>query len=143
VTCQNLFTEEYMELPVPEIGEASVEDSLLYGHVHKTGVMLLNYITSIPASSKLKQRMKELVMRQYDWFKLQHAGGFAAGLLCPGGWGRPAYLQILSGFAQLNMLPVRAVTKPMPKISSWQRSMHMKRLCCTISGVSSGTAGLS
>ena len=115
VTCQNLFTEEYMELPVPEIGEASVADSLLYGHVHKTGVMLLNYITSIPASSKLKQRMKELVMRQYDWFKLQQPEASLQDFFAREAGAVRHTLQILSGFAQLNMLPVRAVTRPMPK----------------------------
>ena len=115
VTCQNLFTEEYMDLPVPEIGDASVEDSLLYGHVHKTGVMLLNYITSIPASSKLKQRMKELVMRQYDLFRFQLPEAALKDFFAREAGAVRHTLQILSGFAQLNMLPVRSIAKPIPK----------------------------
>ena len=115
VTCQNLFTDECMELPLPEMASPAFENCLLYGHIHSRGVLLLNYITSIPASCKLKKRMKDMVLRQYELFKFQLPDASLKDF-----FGREAgavrhTLQILSGFAQLSMVPVRAIPRPLPR----------------------------
>lgn len=72
--CRDLFTGERMELPCPETGRSVAHKVLLFGHVHADGVMLLNYIQSVPATVALRRRIKEEIERLYAIYRIQAPG---------------------------------------------------------------------
>ena len=57
ITCRDMFTDEVIELPAPDSFIPDYKRVILYGHIHARGVMLLNYITTVPASSRLRNRI--------------------------------------------------------------------------------------
>lgn len=69
--CRTLFTDEMMELPRPEAHGQDPKKTLLYGHVHAGGVMLLNYITIVPATAALRRRIQQEIERLYAIYKIQ------------------------------------------------------------------------
>lgn len=112
VFCKDIFTDDIIELPVPESFIADYKKVILYGHIHAHGVMLLNYITSVPASEKLRHRIKDEILYQYDLFKYQQPEAAMSDFL-----GRQAasvrhVIRILTEFAQLRVLPMRTYPKP-------------------------------
>jgi len=72
VHCTDLFTNEKIELPCPDYALTDYKKMVLYGHLHLSGVMMLNYITSVPASKNLQKRIKEEVLRQYKLYTYQY-----------------------------------------------------------------------
>lgn len=114
VSCRNLLTDEIIDLPMPIMMDEKVEECLLYGHIHRKGIMMLNYVTVLPASKKLQKRMKSEIMKQYDLFKCQQPDASIDEFL-----GREAgavrhALNILARFAQLKVVhaaPVEAITE--------------------------------
>lgn len=114
VSCRNFFTQEAFELPVPELAIGNYNTCLLYGHIHSHGVMLLNYITSLQASPKLQKRMRDVVWRQFELFRLQEPLAELDDF-----FGRHAgvvrhTLQILVSYAQLNVLKTPPVLPYLP-----------------------------
>lgn len=71
VECTNLLTDEKIQLPTPDYGLHDYKKVILYGHIYLDGVVMLNYITSIPASTILRKRIKEEIMRQQCLYKYQ------------------------------------------------------------------------
>lgn len=73
VECVNLFTEEVFELPMPDYGLSDYRKVLFYGHVYAEGIVLLNYITSVPASPRLQKRIREELLQQVRVYGMQQA----------------------------------------------------------------------
>ena len=69
VLCRDLFTDEDMVLPLPDVPMADYDKVLLYGHMHARDTMLLNHICSVPATKKLRHRIKEEIQRQFDIYR--------------------------------------------------------------------------
>ena len=115
LTCRNLFTDEVFELPVPELAVTNYSTCVLFGHIHSHGVMLLNYITSINASRKLQVRMREVVLRQFELFKMQSPKASLEDFFARNAGVVRHTLQIMSSYAQLNVIPIRTVS---PAINS-------------------------
>ena len=69
IFCRDLFTDEDMLLPIPDNGFTDFKKLILYGHVYPEGIMLLNYVTAVQASTHLRKRIKEEVLGQYESFK--------------------------------------------------------------------------
>ena len=107
VKCRDLFTEEYMDLPMPEVGMDGIENFVFFGHIRTRGILMLNYITSVPASLKLRSRMKEVVLRQYELFKLQSPGASLEQFFVREAAAVRHILHVMSDYAQLNVVSLR------------------------------------
>ena len=112
VSCRNFFTDEVFELPVPELALGSYNHCILFGHIHSHGVMLLNYITTLTASPKLQKRMWDVVMRQFYLFKFQQPQAEIEHFFARHAGVVRHTLQIMAGYAQLNVLKSRSVGQP-------------------------------
>lgn len=123
VYCHDLFTDEQMELPVPESYVVDYRKAIFMGHVHNSGVMLLNYITSIPASPKLRERIKREVLRQYELFCYQLPGAELSQFFFREAAAVRQVIHILTEYAQLNVLPFRKYPEPvkrdLEKLPQW------------------------
>lgn len=69
--CQNLFSDELMDLPRPENLPKDYRKLLFYGHMHEEGVMLLNGLISVPATAALQRRIQQEIERLYDVYRVQ------------------------------------------------------------------------
>lgn len=114
VSCCNLFTEECLELPADDFMFPEVGNMIFFGHLHASGVMMLNYVTSLPASHKLRQRMKDIILRQLDLFRCQQPDATLDDFFRREAVAVRHTLHIMATFAQLNVVPLRQVPKPLP-----------------------------
>lgn len=73
VECINLFTDEKIQLPLPDYGMHDYKKIVFYGHIYSQGVVMLNYITSVPVSPKLRKRIKEEIVRQKNLYQIQNS----------------------------------------------------------------------
>lgn len=107
VICRDLFTDEQMELPVPDFVLTDYQQRVFYGHLHTKGILLLNYITSIQATVKLRRRMRDVIMRQYNLFLLQVPEASLEQFFRREAATVRHILHIMADFAQLNVVPFR------------------------------------
>ncbi|MFC2729836.1 MAG: hypothetical protein ACFN4Y_09315, partial [Centipeda sp. (in: firmicutes)] len=70
VVCCDILRNEEVILPHPDIPGA-LSKSILFGHICDEGMMMLNYITAIPASKRLQQRIGDTIRREYELFRRQ------------------------------------------------------------------------
>jgi hypothetical protein len=70
VECINLFTEEKFELPFM-FDLTSLKKALFFGHVFSRGLMMINYVTSMEVSTRLRRRIKDEVIRQHKIYQIQ------------------------------------------------------------------------
>ena len=114
VQCTNLFTGEKIDLPIPDYGMTDYSRMLLFGHLHLHGVMMLNYITSVSASEKLRKRIKEEVLRQYEIFRCQEPNAGLGDFFRRHAAAVRHTINILASYAQLKVVsarPQRAVVE--------------------------------
>lgn len=118
--CRDLFTDETFELPLPDLDIHDYKHRLFYGHMHTRGVLLLNYVTSLMTTPKLRLRIREVVMRQYRSFQLQEPEASLADFFRREAAAVRHIMNIMSDYAQLNMLPLRKkppVVKAKPELA--------------------------
>lgn len=117
VICKDIFTNENMELPVPESYISDYRKTIFMGHVHSGGVMLLNYITTIPASHKLQERIKSEVLRLYEMFRYQQPEAELKDFFLRQAASVRQIIRIMTEYAQLNVLPFRQYPDPVDRDS--------------------------
>ena len=117
VICRDIFNDESLELPVPESCLTDYRKTIFMGHVHSGGVMLLNYITTIPASHKLQERIKLEVMRQYELFRYQQPDAELKDFFLREAASVRQTIRIMTEYAQLNVLPFRQYPEPVERDS--------------------------
>ena len=129
VSCHNLLTDEPIELPMPILMDGGIDDCLLYGHVHNKGVMMLNYVTILPASRKLQRRMRQEIFKQYELFKYQQPEASLEAFLVREAGAVRHTMNILAHFAQLNVVPNHVVKPPVKRTGNviWQLSEEDRR----------------
>lgn len=116
LTCQNMFTDELIELPAPEGMVPDFMGCVCFGHVHAHGVMLMNYITALPASERLSKRMQEVVEHLFAMFRYQQPGATLKDFFVREAIVVRHALWIMSRFAQLALLPQHDyIPAPLPK----------------------------
>jgi len=71
VECKDLFTEELFRLPAPDFDYKQMKKLLFYGHVSAQGMIMINYVVSVKASVKLRRRIRQEILGQYERFCLQ------------------------------------------------------------------------
>jgi len=110
VVCRDILRDEEVILPHPDI-PGTLMKSILFGHICDEGMMMLNYITAIPASKRLQRRISETLHREYELFRMQAPDAEIDDFL-----EREAALvrhtiHVLSTLAQLDVLPRHALPK--------------------------------
>ena len=114
LACRDMFTEEAIDLPAPDSFIPDYRRVVLYGHIHARGVMLLNYVTTVPASDRLRKRMKDEILRQYELFKYQAPEATQEMFFARQSAAVRHTIQILSDFAQLKVVPLKNYPAPIP-----------------------------
>lgn len=71
VECVNLFTDEIFSLPLLDFDYRSLKKMLFFGHVFPTGLVMINYLSSVEISTNLRRRIKDEVVRQTEIFAIQ------------------------------------------------------------------------
>ncbi len=112
VTCRNMFTDELIDLPAPDTFLPDYNKVILYGHIHARGVMLLNYITTVPASGLLRKRIKEEILRQFELFKYQETKATLEGFFLRQAAAVRHIIHILTDYAQLRVVPMKDCPAP-------------------------------
>ena len=112
ITCRDMFTDEILELPVPDFFVPDYKRVVLYGHIHARGVMLLNYITTVPASGRLRQRIKDEILRQYELFRYQCPDATREMFFARQAAAIRHTIHILTDFAQLKVVPMKDYPAP-------------------------------
>lgn len=107
VTCRNMFTEEIIELPTPDTFIPDYNKVILYGHIHARGVMLLNYITTVPASGILRKRIREEISRQFELFKYQEPEADLEQFFVRQAAAVRHIIHLLTDYAQLKVVPMK------------------------------------
>ncbi len=120
ITCRDLFTEELIELPAMDAFLPDYRRVVLYGHIHARGVMLLDYITIVPASDRLRRRMKEEILRQFELFRYQEPEATRERFFFREAAAIRHTIQILSDFTQLKVVPVKSYPAPITRAEGLQ-----------------------
>ena len=117
VNAHDLFTDELIEMPVSDWLIADYDHMIYFGHMHANGIMMLNYVTSLPASQKLRTRMKEILENELELFRCRVPEATLADFLSRESAAVRHILHIMSAFAQLNLLTDRKSKRrsPIPK----------------------------
>lgn len=104
--CVDLLSGEDFELPCPDAAFIEYRNMIFFGHIQRRGVMLLNYITGLSASKRLQRRMKEEIVKQFERFQAyQMPHATMEDFLLRHAAAVRHTVQILSGFAQLRVVP--------------------------------------
>lgn len=111
VECINLFSGAKIQLPIPDNGINDYKKVIFYGHIYADGIVMLNYITSIPVSTKFRRRIKEEIIRQKNVYKVQYADASIEDF-----FERHAILvrhtiDILMSLAKVNVMPIELFEK--------------------------------
>lgn len=114
VVCQNLFTDELMELPIPETFADDIDlyNIILFGHIHESGVMLLNYIKALPASENLRQCIKSEILRQYALYRYQQPQATLDDFLARNAGAVRHVLRLMTSRPRLGIVPIRKFAQP-------------------------------
>ena len=146
VMCRDLFTDETIELPTPEIPILDYKQVLFCGHLRTRGVMLLNYVSLYTASPRLRKRIKSEVIRQYDLFRLQKPMAKPGEFFYRHAAAVRHTLNILCSYARLNVVsnqppPKRIEPPPNVKIS-YERTVLRLRYLAKNLGLSANALNL-
>lgn len=71
VECIDLFTGKVFNLPLFDFNYKTLKKQLFFGHIFPTGLVMINYLTSIEMSVNLRRRIKDEVNRQREIFAIQ------------------------------------------------------------------------
>lgn len=105
ILCRDLFTDEMVEMPMPDHTLSPLEPCILFGHINTLGVVLVNRITVLPASRNLQKRMKEIVLQQYSRYRCQEPDASLHAFFSREAGLVRHTLNILAHCAQLSVLP--------------------------------------
>ena len=104
--CTDLLSGETFELPCPDAAFIEYKNMIFFGHIQRRGVMLLNYITGLSASKRLQRRIKDEIVKQFERFQAyQMPHATMEDFLLRHAAAVRHTVQILSGFAQLRVVP--------------------------------------
>ena len=114
VVCLDILRDEEVILPHPDI-PGTLSKSILFGHICDEGMMMLNYITAIPASKRLQKRIGDTIRRAYGLFRMQEQDATMDDFLAREAALVRHTIHVLSALAQLDVLPRRVLPEPPPR----------------------------
>ncbi|WP_313995256.1 hypothetical protein [uncultured Selenomonas sp.] len=104
VVCRDILRGEEVVLPHPDL-PGTLTKSILFGHICDDGMMMLNYLTAIPASKRLQRRIGDTLQREHTLFSMQHHGATVDDFLAREGALVRHTIHVLATLAQLDVLP--------------------------------------
>ncbi|MCE5285525.1 MAG: hypothetical protein LLG02_06730 [Pelosinus sp.] len=113
VECINLFTEEKFELPFM-FDLTSLKKMLFFGHVFSRGLMMINYVTSMEVSTRLRRRIKDEVIRQHKVFQIQEPEADMQGFFTRHALVVRHTIDILVTLAKVNVTPAAQLERKFP-----------------------------
>lgn len=130
IVCCDMLRNEEIILPHPGIPGA-LSRTILFGHICDEGVMMLNYITSIPASKRLQRRISETIQREFELFCMQKKSADIDEFLLREAALVRHTIHVLSSRAQLDVLPQRAlppqIDRPAAERDRWSEELTVLR----------------
>ena len=114
VVCRDILRDEEVVLPHPDIPGALTK-SILFGHICDEGMMMLNYITAIPASKRLQRRIRDTLQQEYELFRMQAPDATMDHFLAREAALVRHTIHVLSTLAQINVLPRHALPQPISR----------------------------
>ena len=130
IVCRDMLRNEEIILPHPGIPGA-LSRTILFGHICDEGVMMLNYITSIPASKRLQRRISETIQREFELFCMQKKSADIDEFLLREAALVRHTIHVLSSRAQLDVLPQRAlppqIDRPAAERDRWSEELTVLR----------------
>ena len=121
IVCSDLLREEEVVLPRPDI-PGTLEKNILFGHICDEGMMMLNYITAVPASRPLQRRIKDTIQQEYELFLYQSPKADMDDFLAREAALVRHTIHLLASRARLNVLPQYALPPRRPKWTLSQRT---------------------
>ena len=115
VVCRDILRDEEIVLPHPDI-PGTLTKSILFGHICDEGMMMLNYITAIPASKRLQKRIGDALLREYKLFRMQAPEATMDDFLTREAALVRHTIHVLSTLAQIDVLPRRLLSAPLPRM---------------------------
>ena len=113
VVCRDILRDEEVILPHPDV-PGTLSKNILFGHICDNGMMMLNYITAIPASKRLQQRISETIQREHELFCMQKRDASMDDFLLREAALVRHTIHLLATQAQINVLPRRSLPKRIP-----------------------------
>lgn len=107
VECIDLFSGEKIQLPLPDYGMHDYKRAILYGHIHANGVVMLNYITSIPVSKNFRNRIRDEILRQKNVYQIQRPNATIEDFFLRHAILVRHTIDILMNLARVNVIPVQ------------------------------------
>ena len=124
--CINLLTEETFKIPNPDFDYTSIKKALFFGHIFfkQCGkeIIMINFITSIDVSSKLKVRIKEEIEKQKAIFQIQEPNASWDDFLQRHSNLVRHTIDLLSTYAKVNVTPHIYESKPSKKTKQLKES---------------------
>lgn len=114
VVCRDILRDEEIVLPHPDI-PGTLTKSILFGHICDEGLMMLNYITAIPASKRLQKRIGDTIRREYRLFRMQSSEATMDDFLAREAALVRHTIHVLSALAQLDVLPQHTLPAPIER----------------------------
>ena len=123
VVCRDILRDAEIVLPHPDL-PGSLSKNILFGHICDEGMMMLNYITAIPASKRLQKRIRDMLFREYELFRLQQQDAQMDDFILREAALIRHTIHVLSSLAQLDVLPRRQLPKPIPRTLGTESVSH-------------------
>ena len=114
VVCRDILRDEEVVLPHPDL-PGTLTKSILFGHICDEGMMMLNYITAIPASKRLQRRIRDTLQQEYELFRMQAPDATMDHFLAREAALVRHTIHVLSTLAQINVLPRHALPQPISR----------------------------
>ena len=114
IVCRDILRDEEVVLPHPDI-PGTLSKSILFGHICDDGLMMLNYITAIPASKRLQKRIRDTLQREFKLFRMQAPEGTMDDFLAREAALVRHTIHVLSTLAQLDVLPRHTLSEPLDR----------------------------
>ncbi|SDF36730.1 hypothetical protein [Sporolituus thermophilus] len=118
VECVNLFTEEKFELPYPDMDYRLLKRLIFTGHIFQRERTMINYVTSVEVSPKLRRRLREEVIHQKQIYELQRPGASWTEFLARHSAAVRHTINILTTLAKVNVTPRHLTDRHFPPIVS-------------------------
>lgn len=125
IVCRDILRDEEITLPHPDV-PGRLSRSILFGHICDEGMMMLNYITSIPASKRLQRRICDTIHREYELFRMQRPQADIDAFLMREAALVRHTIHVLSSLAQLDVLPRRTLPQRIVRPAPTER--HTQKL---------------
>lgn len=118
VNCTNLFTNETFYLPNPGYDYSRIKKLLFLGHIFSDTMVLVNYVTSIEVSTKLRKRIHDEIEKQKQIFGVQMPNATWEDFFYRHSITVRHTIQVFTNFNKVNVTPINQLYRSYPTIEN-------------------------